>query len=118
MTKQKSQKRNRPLRIDKTPDVLLTPLNNIADNMGVTMTDLLRPEVRNIVDSYPEYLKRKPSQKKCKHCAIYGVPTKVIDELFNIADNLDISYAAILKIGFTKLEQGFPEKMKKPKPKF
>jgi len=41
---------------------LAEELNNIADNIGITLTAFLKPKLREIANSYPEKM-RKPHQE-------------------------------------------------------
>jgi|GEM_PF-1551016 len=35
-------------------------LHNICKNLGVSVSDFLKPKLREIVDSYPEHMKKAP----------------------------------------------------------
>lgn len=40
--------------------ILEEQLNNIAGNLGITLTQFLKPKLREIADSYPDKMKSPP----------------------------------------------------------
>lgn len=48
------------IKIDGVPKGLKKDIRNIAQNLGVSMGDLIKPELRKLADSYPENMKRPP----------------------------------------------------------
>lgn len=118
MPTKKSKKEVSELIISNVPEILLAPINNVADNMGITMNEFLKPHIRKIIDSYPEYLKKEPSNKKCKECRIRGISPNLVKQLYNIADNLKVSHSQILKVGLNDIKDSYSEKMRQTPPKF
>lgn len=54
--------RNPELRIYGVSVKIHEEINNIADNLGNTFSDFMKPHLRKIVESYPEDM-RKPHKK-------------------------------------------------------
>lgn len=54
-------KRLPELRVTNMPVQLNEELNNIKDNLGISLSAFLKPHLRKIVDSYDEHMK-KPKQ--------------------------------------------------------
>lgn len=52
--------RQNEIRIRDISPSVKQDLDNIASNMGVTLSQLMRPKLREIADSYPDHLKRQP----------------------------------------------------------
>lgn len=50
------------LRITGISPKVFNDVKNIAENAGVTMSNLLRPEITKIVESYPERMKMSPKK--------------------------------------------------------
>lgn len=50
------------IRIRGVRQDIITQLRNISDHLGVTVNDMLKPKLREIIDSYPEHYK-KPFNK-------------------------------------------------------
>lgn len=58
---EKHEKRNyREVRVRGVSESLINDLNNISKNTGVSISDLLKPKLHEIRDSFPERLRRKP----------------------------------------------------------
>lgn len=56
-----SNKRNyAEVRLRGVSPQLLEALVNISKNLGVSLTDMLKPKLREIADSYPDKLKQPP----------------------------------------------------------
>lgn len=51
------------LRITGISPKVFNEVNNIAGNSGVTMSNLLRPEISKIVSSYPEWMRMPPRKE-------------------------------------------------------
>ena len=49
--------KNNEIRITGVPEQIKEDLKNIAFNTGVDLGQLLKPRLREIRDSYPEYLR-------------------------------------------------------------
>lgn len=45
------------IRVRGVSPKLVTELNNIANNIGISLTQMLKPKLREISDSYPEKMK-------------------------------------------------------------
>ena len=48
------------IRIDYVPEKVYTEIKNIAANEGIAMSQLLRPKLREIAHSYPEWMRKPP----------------------------------------------------------
>jgi hypothetical protein len=53
----------KPLRIEGVHDDLHEELKNIASHCGVTISNFMRPKLRDISNSYPDHMK-KPRVKE------------------------------------------------------
>lgn len=73
-------KRNPEIRIAGVSEKVHFELTNIAENLGIYLTDLLKPHLRKIAESYPEEM-RKPFKK-----VIVNSDTKVEEKAKMIAD--------------------------------
>lgn len=51
-------KRKPELRIQGVSTKTHNELKNIADNVGVNLSELLRPKLREIIESYPEKMRQ------------------------------------------------------------
>lgn len=118
MPRKKFKQESTDLRFDGVPEGVVNTLQNIAKNLGITMNDMLKPKWRGIIDSYPEYLKKEPSNKKCKLVAIRGVSPKLVKETNNIAENLGVDRNQIFKMEALKIIDSFEDRLKKEPPKF
>jgi hypothetical protein len=49
--------KNNEIRITGVPEQIKEDLKNIAKNSGVDLGQLLKPKLREIRDSYPEYMR-------------------------------------------------------------
>lgn len=54
----KSREGTKEIRIYGIQPSVAQTLENIADNLGVTVTQYLKPKIRDIVDSAPDHLKK------------------------------------------------------------
>lgn len=52
------QRNHDEIRIRGVAPSMKQDINNIAGNLGITVTDFLKPKLREIVDQAPEHLKR------------------------------------------------------------
>ncbi len=50
------------LRVRGVSDKIRNDLINIAKNHGTTLSDFLKPKLREIADSYPEKMKTPPTE--------------------------------------------------------
>lgn len=113
MPKNKKIKENNHLEIRNIPRETLEPLNNIAKHLGVTMTEFLKPHMRKIIDKYPEY-KNSKSNKQCARVVLTNVTPKLVEELFNVSDNLGVGYSSFLKVELKSIKDQYPDHMTKP----
>lgn len=51
--------KKREIRVTGVPDKISDQLKAIAHNSGITLSQLLRPKLREIADEYPENMKQK-----------------------------------------------------------
>lgn len=95
-------------------------LKNISYNSSIDMTTLLKPIVRKIADSYPDYLKKDPIKNKHKDDGainIIGISNKVKKDIENISENLNVSVSSLLKSNMPEIIENYPAHLRKPKPK-
>lgn len=117
MPSKKKIKENQPLLINDWPQEVVQPLNNIAKHLGITMTEFLKPHIRKIIDKYPEY-KTKKSKKECARLVVTNVTPKLVEELFNVSDNLGVGYSSLLKVELSNIKDQYPKYMTKPPTEF
>lgn len=55
-----ANKHKNEIRIQNVNNKVFEEINNIAENLGVTLAAFMKPELRKIVDSYPDKLKQPP----------------------------------------------------------
>lgn len=48
------------IRLRGVSEKLIEDLSNISKNLGITISQMLKPKIREIVESYPEKMKQKP----------------------------------------------------------
>lgn len=106
------------LRFQNLSPHLVNTIANIAANLGITINDMLRPKLRNIIDKYPEYLKKELSDQKCREIRIRGVAPTIVKDLNTIAKNLSVNATDIFSIEAAKIIEEYPEKFRKPPAKF
>jgi hypothetical protein len=58
MSEEKKTKRNPYITVYGVSVKTHEELHNIADNIGQTLSDFMKPELRKIADSYPEHMKK------------------------------------------------------------
>ena len=89
-------------------------LEAISKNMGTTRSQLLRKDIRKKIDSYPDYLKdgsiEKP--KKTDEMKITSMSPKLQEQIENIASNLGIKKATLLRVLLFEIAKDYPEKIK------
>jgi gas vesicle protein len=51
------------VRVRGVAEQINNDLNNIASNLGTNLSDLLKPKLREIRDSFPEELRREPKRE-------------------------------------------------------
>lgn len=50
------------IRITNVPSDIKNDLENIAGNMGISLSAMLKPKLREIRDSYSDKMKKKPEK--------------------------------------------------------
>lgn len=55
-----ANKHKNEIRIQNVNNKVFEEINNIAKNQGITLAAFMKPELRKIVDSYPDKLKQPP----------------------------------------------------------
>jgi hypothetical protein len=56
-----AKRNNREIRIRGVSGQVVADLNNIAENMGVPLSDFLKPKLQQIIESCPERFKKPPT---------------------------------------------------------
>ena len=82
-----------------------------AKNQGQTRAAFLRPQIRAIVESYPEHLK---TEKKIEtgELQISGIPDGVLAQLKTIAKNMGVCETQLLRIKLFELSNELPDWLK------
>lgn len=93
---------------------LKSDLNNIAANIGITTSDLLRKKIREKVKAYPDEMLKKKTRSKKKQIVITGFSHKLRDEITNLSNNLGHKKTTLLIMFLTEIRDSFPEHMLKP----
>ena len=60
MAKTKKQEWDTEIRVKGVSEKTKTDIVNIAKNSGVTISQLLKPKIREIADSYPDKMRQPP----------------------------------------------------------
>jgi len=103
--------KRKEIRIPAIDETLNEVFTTAARNKGQTRAAFLRPQIRQIVQSYPEHLKER--REICTaELRISGIPNDVLNELKIIAENLGVSETQLLRIKLFELSTTFPDWMK------
>lgn len=93
------------------PRELNNELNNIAANLCITKTTLLRKEIRKqLEDMEPRYIIKDEGA----NIYISGIGPRLDNKLNAIAKDIGITKNSLLKILLYKIAGQYPENMKKP----
>ncbi len=104
------------IRLRALPPQLKTDLDNISDNLGISLTQMLKPILREVSDSFPVHLKKPPliKIKARNEILIRGVSNNLITELDNISGNLGITITQIMIPKLQAFVDKQPPRMKQP----
>jgi hypothetical protein len=103
--------KRKDLRIPALDESLNEVFATAAKNKGQTRGAFLRPQIRQIVESYPEHLKER-REITTSELRISGIPNDVLDQLKIIAENLGVSETQLLRIKLFELSTTFPDWLK------
>lgn len=99
--------------IQNIPSVTASQIKNIAYNKGISVTALIKPKLRELADSFPKELHKKPTEENMKYFRVRGVSPALVESLYNICDNLGITLSSLLNQELWKVKESYPEQMKK-----
>jgi len=89
-------------------------LKNIAKNIGITKSQLIRKKAREKLAEYSPELKVIKPKAKTTTIDITEMSPKIKQEIVAVASNKGIHPNALWKIMLYEIVQSFPENMKKP----
>lgn len=73
-------------------------IKSAATCAGVTMNAMLRPSVKQIIESYPEYMRNEPAPNTPGvKIHLSGVPASQKQQLENIASHVGVDVSALFK---------------------
>jgi hypothetical protein len=102
------------LRLCGFPKEVNAQLTIIAKNIGVTKSELLRPKIREIINSFPEeYRTKEINSPKKSELSITAVPDDLIDGLNMISKNLGVSPVQLMRIKLIEMTDDYPEHLKR-----
>lgn len=97
-------------------------LNNIAANIGISKTQLLKGYFREIRDkeekTNPEHLEPKKPHDKIKHIKVSGYSRKLREELAIIATHYGLTKNSFYRLKLHQLVDGYPKQMRKKPPRY
>lgn len=86
------------LRVYLVDEELNKQLKNICKNNDKTKTNYLRPLITEMVNAYPEHLKKTPPETQPRiEIAITDVNERIIEQLTNVAQNLGVSVSYLIR---------------------
>lgn len=90
-------------------------LHNISENKGVSFQLFMRKTLTQIVDSYPEELKKQSTELEVQDLVrLYSVSPKTYTDLHNISKNINCSVSDLLKIELKKIADYYPQNFRNP----
>lgn len=89
-------------------------LKNIAKNIGITKSQLIRKKIREKLAEIPDELKITRPKKKAASIDVTEFSPKIKAEISAVAANKGIHPNSLLKIMICEIVDSFPEKMKLP----
>ena len=97
--------------VNKTVD---ENLRNIAKNIGISKSELIRKKIRERLAEFPDELKIPNKKSKTATIDITELTEKIRQEISAIASNKGVSPNALWKFLLFEIAESFPEKMKRP----
>lgn len=89
-------------------------LKNIAAWTGIAETKLIKPQLVEIANSFPKYM-RDGEHTQCNPCGeitIRGISDKMKKELQAIADYINVDVSSLIKIKLAEKAASYPSHMK------
>lgn len=106
---------NPDLRFQCIEEWLQEQVANIAQHKGISMSDFLKPVIRDLVSRYPEHLRsKKQDSLKSKPIKVSMIPKDVQKEFNQLVENFGGNPSYFLKIYLFHVVSQYPEHMKKP----
>lgn len=109
-----SENGNPDLRFQRVETWLIEKVSNIAQNKGMTISDFLKPHIREIVSKYPAILKGECLDTESKPLRVYGVAKNVDKEFNAIVENFGGNPSYFFKIHLFSILEQYPEHLKLP----
>lgn len=99
-------------RISQIPSSVRDQLKTIAKNSNYTMSGLMRPKIRELIDSFPEHLKTPNDNTGKVDMKITGVQDSLISELDVISKNLGVTSNDLLRLKINQVIENTPKNLR------
>jgi len=108
-----------PITIPNVLPSIKRDLENIAANMGITLTTFLKVEFKKIIDSYPSEKKKQVMSDHSilvhtQEIRIPNVKPSVKRDLENVAANMGVGLSTFLKSELSKIADSYSKENKTP----
>ena len=106
--------KNLGIRLSGFTDQMFTDISNIANNKGISVSDFLKPLIREIVRKYPAEARANKATKQNKKAEIkvYGIAEVIKQDLENVCGNLGIDTGNFLKVHLYEMIKDYPATLK------
>ena len=94
------------IRIRKVPAETSGKIKVVSGQRGQTICEFLRPQIRGVVDSFPDELKQPREETDTAEIRISGISPSLSRDLENIAGNFGITTDQLLRIKMHEIAGG------------
>lgn len=107
------------IQIKGVPKDIYEQLENIASNSNIKIATLLRVDLTQIIQAYPDFLKqisdggKEPLSQRGKPVVVRNMPKGIKDEIDNIAKKIGTTSSSLLKIHLSSIIQKYPAHMRR-----
>jgi hypothetical protein len=111
--KQTSDNPNPDLRFQMIEEWIYEQISNIAENNEKSISDFLKPHIREIVEKYPKELRTEFKFTEKHHMRANGVSGEVAKEFDTLVKNFGGNPSYFMKMHLYEIIQKYPEKQRK-----